>query len=170
MFQASDMSPPSLRQALVLGRLRRSATPWIGGLALVFSCAVSAQTILDYSRAQRAVLEAEMAKNNAKALGGSSPAASSPGSPGRPPQQSPVARPPVMDAPGPAALSVNGVIALSSRSVAEVQVSGVTHYLSQGDAVPGTPWRVSSLSPVRVILAQGTGNSPVTRTFDLTPR
>lgn len=168
MFQASDMRASYLRQALDLRRLRQLAGAWMAGLGLVWSCAAPAQTILDYSRAQRAVLEAEIAKNNAKALGGPSAAAPQGSTPGPVPQ--PPVRPSVMDMPGPPALAVNGVIALSSRSVAEVQVSGVTHYLSEGEAVPGTPWRVASVAPARVILAQGKGKSPITRSFDLTAR
>lgn len=136
------------------------------GLCGAYSGSAQSLTILEYSQAQRAVLEAEMAKNTAKAL---TPASSLPVSNFAPPSHAelPSVRSSVI--PSPAALGVNGVVVLSSRSVAEVQVAGVSHYLSEGERVPGTSWRVSLISARQVTLVQSRpGHRPdLARRFEL---
>jgi type IV pilus biogenesis protein PilP len=115
---------------------------------------VSAQTIADYSRSQRAVLEAEIAKNTAKAMA-SMPAAPpaiatpAPGSGDKTP--TPATRDPAVLSDIPP-WTVSGVFLSPSHSVAEVVVDGVAHLLSAGQAVPGTPWRVQSVAADRVVL------------------
>ncbi len=172
MYQANKMKLYLSRAALNfcglrLGHLHTMCI--IVGLAWGFSGLVQAQTILDYSRVQRAVLEAEMAKNSAKALGlASTPAVLSQSPPWNP--GSPSARPPPTDSTySPPPLMVNGAIVLASRALAEVQVAGVSHYLSEGDLVPGTHWSVSQISARQVTLAQGRpGKRPyLTRSFQL---
>lgn len=115
-----------------------------------------AQSIQDYSRAQRSVLEADMARNTAKALGG--PQAPAPGT-------LPASVAPPMDQqkllPSGTAVArdrgiiVAGVIMLPTRSMVELEAGGETHLLIQGDKVPGTSWTVASIDQKEVILRSG---------------
>lgn len=161
----------------------------IGGRTLVsflaawvcFAMASSAgaQTLSEYSRAQRAVLEAEMARNVAKALSPSgtpgAPAAGAPPSGGAPmpghpmPSQAmfPPASPPPLMAPASKEILVTGVIALAHRSMAELSYLGETYLLLPGDPLPGTGWVVASIDASRVVLKSGrsrTRNLPVSPT------
>jgi hypothetical protein len=144
-------------------------------LAWGFSLA-QAQSIGDYSRAQRAVLESEMAKNIAKAMGAS---ASTPGTAVLPAMalrplmggpaattalsgMAPMPAVPPMEA-MPAArsaapsdeIAISGVIVLASRAMAELQTGGNTFLLFVGDKVPGTPWVVQSIKADQVVLNSG---------------
>lgn len=129
----------------------------------------AAQTIADYSRSQRAVIEAEIARNNAKVLGAAlpPPAPLAPPLPALssspPPRASAVAlpsgtavqpltgeaRPPARGGPE---WEVTGVFVSASRSVVEVVVNGSPFLLGVGEPVPGTRWSIDSISTGRVVL------------------
>jgi len=118
------------------------------GLSLAVSTA-GAQTIADYSRAQRALLESTMAQAAARSAGlgasapASAPAAASPPSVPRP-------------APLPAApaVQVGGVFACADGIVAEVIVNATAYLLGAGQGVPGTAWLVESIEVDRVVLGR----------------
>jgi type IV pilus biogenesis protein PilP len=117
---------------------------------------VSAQTIADYSRSQRAVIEAEIARNTAKAMASTPVAAPVVAAPAPAAADKPSPFPPAT--PNPATpgdmppWTVSGVFLSPSRSVAEVVVDGGAHLLAAGQAVPGTPWRVQSVAADKVVL------------------
>ena len=138
------------------------------GLTLAFSA--EAQTIGDYSRSQRAVLESEMAKNAAKVLGNvHSPSLPNPTSlslasrssallpplPGAAHETIPVSLPEPVATPEPE-LVVQGVMVSSKRSMVELSIKGRTVLLLSGDKVPGTAWIVTSIRQDLVILKSGT--------------
>jgi hypothetical protein len=114
-----------------------------------------AQTIADYSRAQRSMLETAMTQAAARSagLGASAPAAVA---------SAAVVAPPSAPAPAPRmpmpsvapAVQVSGVFAASSGSVAEVVVNATAYLLGTGQGVPGTAWRVESIAIDRVVLAR----------------
>ena len=114
----------------------------------------AAQTIADYSRSQRVVLEATMSQNAARAAALVAPAASAAAStPGTSPPAAARARPlPPLEP----TLRVSGVFASAGRSLAEVGVDGASWLLAAGQPVPGTPWHVASITPDRVVLARAT--------------
>jgi hypothetical protein len=110
-----------------------------------------AQTIADYSRAQRSLLESAMTQAAARyaGLGASAPgaAASAGGNPLLPaPRASMPPLAPVMQ--------VSGVFASNAGSVAEVVVNATAYLLGAGQGVPGTPWRVESIAIDRVVLSR----------------
>ncbi len=126
----------------------------------------TAQSISDYSRAQRAVLEADIARNTARALGtGGVITPAAPGGPAAPnaataaaPVSGAAMMPPPMPRPFVApqrGMAVNGVITLATRSMVDLRSDGVSHLLLPGDTVPGTPWVVSSINAQRVVLKAG---------------
>jgi type IV pilus biogenesis protein PilP len=137
---------------------RRAVTvsSWLAlcGLALC-SPATPAQTIADYSRAQRTLLENTMAQAAARSagLGASGPGAAAsativtPSSVPTPAPRSP------MPSVAPA-VQVSGVFAASSGAVAEVVVNATAYLLGAGQGVPGTAWRVESIAIDRVVLAR----------------
>ena len=111
----------------------------------------SAQTIADYSRAQRSLLESAMTQAAARSAGLGAPA---PGA-----AASAVANPP-LPAPRAAttslvpAVQVGGVFASSAGAVAEVVVNATAYLLGAGQGVPGTPWHVESIAIDRVVLSR----------------
>jgi hypothetical protein len=121
-----------------------SALVWLGRPA-------GAQTIGDYSRAQRSVLENTMTQAAARSagVGASAPAlpASSVASP------TPLVPRGNLPASAPA-MQVSGVFASSSDSVAEVVVNATAYLLGAGQGVPGTSWRVESVAIDRVVLSR----------------
>jgi type IV pilus biogenesis protein PilP len=119
---------------------------------LALAAPAGAQTIADYSRAQRALLEATMAQAAARsaALGASSPA---------PASSSPAAAPAVpsgrrAEEAAEALVSVGGVFESPARILAEVSVNGVAYLLAAGQPVPGTTWRVDDIAVDRVVLSR----------------
>ena len=129
------------------------------GTLISLTCAAShAQTIGDYSRAQRALIESNIARNAAR-HGAAGPvelpvlppaAASVPAqalSPALPPRPASV-EPQV---------TVTGVIVTSTKALAEVWVDGVSYMLTAGQPVPGAPWTVSAVAANRVVLSNGRG-------------
>jgi type IV pilus biogenesis protein PilP len=112
-----------------------------------------AQTIADYSRAQRALLEATMAQAAARsaALGASSPAPAS-SSPAAPPPAAALGR--RVEESAEAFVSVGGVFESPARILAEVSVNGAAYLLAAGQPVPGTAWRVDDIAVDRVVLSR----------------
>ena len=119
-------------------------------LALVAS-EPNAQTIADYSRAQRALLESVMSQAAARSAGmaASAPAvgASAPVAAAAP---MPRMTMPVM----PPAVQVSGVFASRDGAVAEVVVNATAYLLAVGQGVPGTPWHVEAIAVDRVVLGR----------------
>ena len=136
------------------------------GVAMAWGNA-PAQTIADYSRSQRGVIEAEIARNTAKAMNAASPPPAAPlpstdastrSLPSLPAAARALVPPdPSNDAPR---LVVSGVFVSKAKAVAEVLVEGVSYMLAAGQDVPGTSWRVQSVAVDRVVL---TGASPKSR-------
>ena len=116
---------------------------------------VGAQTIADYSRAQRALLETTMAQAAARSagMGASAPAPS-------PATAASVAAAPSMPAPHAPlppttpAIQVSGVFASSDGALAEVVVNVTPYLLGAGQGVPGTAWHVESIAIDRVVLSR----------------
>ena len=141
-----------------------------GVLALRLA-AVEAQTIADYSRAQRALLENTMTQAAARSagMGASAPAPS----PATAVATSAVATPagPAPRAPLPplaTAVQVSGVFASRDGAVAEVVVNATPYLLGVGQGVPGTAWHVEAIAIDRVVLSRhgggvATSNAPAGR-------
>jgi len=154
----------------------RRARPWLVLGVLAGLCmAAPAQSIGDYSRAQRRWLEASMAENAQKtaALSVAGPAASAPGRPGGhdpAPSAGPsgvLAATPnsvgTTAAPGPShaampAVQALGVFVHASRAVAEIAVDGQPQWLTEGQALRGTIWQVAEISAERVRLERAAGS------------
>lgn len=134
-------------------------------IAILLTCLVAvvlpaarAQTIADYSRAQRAWLESAMSQASARSAGvaasSSMPAggvavpSTGPSSASPPPRV--VAAVPA-DAP---AIQVSGVFKSGTGTVAEVVVNATAYLLESGQAVPGTTWRVEAVAIDRVVLGR----------------
>jgi hypothetical protein len=134
-----------------------STAPLACALALVVPLA-SAQTIADYSRAQRTLLESAMVQASARSAGigagvpaaGASIAASAPPVPA-PKMALPSAAPVVQ---------VSGVFAARDGALAEVVVNATAYLLGVGQGVPGTPWRVQAVAVDCVVLSRRDGVSP----------
>lgn len=128
---------------------------FVGAWALVASVA-GAQTIADYSQAQRALLENTMAQAAARSagLGASAPAAaaSAPVAPSLP-------APHVALPPSASVVQVSGVFAAGDLSVVEVVVNATSYLLAAGQGVPGTTWHVESVAIDRVVLSRHGGGS-----------
>ena len=118
------------------------------------------QTIADYSRAQRAMLENTMTQAAARSAGlGAS--AQAPGT--APAATASVVVAPALIAPRGAvppaapAVQVSGVFASSSGAIAEVVVNATAYLLGAGQGVPGTAWRVEAVAVDRVVLSRQSG-------------
>jgi hypothetical protein len=148
-----------------LGDFSRSRTGWAVTFALaLFAPGVEAQTIADYSRAQRAMLETAMAQAAARSAGLGASAPASPGSatmasPAASLLAAPVAAASRMTLPAPSpAVQVSGVFSTSAGSLAEVVVDATAYLLRAGEGVPGTAWHVETVAIDRVVLSrQGRG-------------
>ena len=132
------------------------------GLLALLSPWAAAQTIADYSRAQRAVLENTMTQAAARSAGVGASAAS----PG-PAAAASVAAPPSMPAPHAAlppmapAVQVSGVFASRDGEIAEIVVNATPYLLGAGQGVPGTAWHVESIAIDRVVLSRHGGTATV---------
>jgi hypothetical protein len=135
-------------------------------LALATATPVDAQTIADYSRAQRLLLESAMAQAAARSagLGASTPASGTPapasatGLPALPARTSPPSMSRAVALPSaPAALQVSGVFVSSQGVLAEVVIDATPHLLGPGQGVPGTAWHVESIAVDEVVLARRGG-------------
>ena len=110
-----------------------------------------AQTIADYSRAQRSMLETAMTQAAARSagLGASAPAAVA--------STAVAASPPISRMPAPPtapAVQVSGVFASHDGAVAEVIVNATAYLLGMGQGVPGTSWHVEAIAVDRVVLVR----------------
>jgi type IV pilus biogenesis protein PilP len=115
-----------------------------------------AQTIADYSRAQRALLESTMSQAAARSAG-AAPSVSATGA-SAPSVAAATATLPRRAAPPPApTLQVHGMFASRDGAVAEIVVNGTTYLLGAAQAVPGTAWQVESIATDRVVLARPGG-------------
>jgi hypothetical protein len=114
---------------------------------------VGAQTIADYSRAQRALLESTMSQAAARSagFGASAPAAvSTSGAASAPAAR--ITLPAMVPA-----LQVSGVFAARGTAVAEVVVNARAYLLGAGQGVPGTAWHVEAVAVDKVVLARPGG-------------
>jgi type IV pilus biogenesis protein PilP len=113
-----------------------------------------AQTIGDYSRAQRALLEATMSQATARfaGLGASTPTPAASAA-----SAAPVTQRRAVETPHYPVVRISGVFASSSRSLAEVAVDGAPYLLTAGEAVPGTAWLVETVATDRVVLSRRDG-------------
>jgi hypothetical protein len=121
------------------------------GCVLLPLAGARAQTIGDYSRAQRALLETTMSQAAARSAwpGASAPAI--------------VASAPLHAVPSPSRLpmvsfaptvQVSGMFAARGSAVAEILVNATAYLLGTGQGVPGTSWQVESIAVDRVVLAR----------------
>ena len=115
-----------------------------------------AQTIADYSHAQRAWLESTMSQAAARSAG---LAASMP-SVAAPATISPAASAPAgrrtTAAPEPV-VQVSGVFAAGGGAVAQVMVDATAYLLTVGQGVPGTAWRVQAIAIDKVVFGRPGG-------------
>jgi len=139
------------RRARGLASLSAGAASCVLALAAPAS---DAQTIADYSRAQRTLLESTMMQAAARSagLGASAPAAAA--SAAVTPPLSALRMPLPSSAPS---VQVNGVFASSGGALAEVVVNATTYLLGTGQGVPGTGWRVEAIAIDRVVLGRHGG-------------
>jgi hypothetical protein len=116
---------------------------------------VEAQTIADYSRAQRALLESTMTQAAARSvgMGASAPVPVAGAASAAPVAASlalPAPRAPL--APAAPAVQVSGVFESRDGAIAEVVVNATPYLLGAGQGVPGTAWRVEAVAIDRVVL------------------
>jgi type IV pilus biogenesis protein PilP len=114
-----------------------------------------AQTIADYSRAQRAWLESTMSQAAAHSAGLGASAPTAPPPVGM--TAAGASAPRRSTAPALPALQVSGVFATAGGAVVEVMVNATVYLLGAGQAVPGTPWRVESVAVDKVVLGHAAG-------------
>ena len=139
----------------------RSRLAWALGCVLsMFASMVEAQTIADYSRAQRAMLETAMTQAAARSasLGASAPAAP-PSTPAAAISTLPAAAPQAVASrvvlpPLAPVVQVSGVFASSAGALAEVVVDATAYLLRAGEGVPGTAWHVDIVAIDRVVLSR----------------
>lgn len=135
---------------------RRNNRPFVlaGALALG-ACAAPAQTIGDYSRAQRLALENAMSQAAARSAGIAasvpSAAVSAASAPPLPAPHGAATSALPTFAPG---VQVSGVFASGASVVAEVVVNATAYLLQAGQGVPGTSWHVESVGVDRVVLSR----------------
>ena len=128
------------------------------GLLALLPPWVAAQTIADYSRAQRALLENAMtqAASRSAGIGASTPAPSpvAAASAASPPAVA-VTRAPL--SPMAPAVQVSGVFASRDGAIAEIVVNATPYLLGAGQGVPGTAWHVEAIAIDRVVLSRHGG-------------
>jgi hypothetical protein len=128
----------------------------VAGVLALLAPLAGAQTIADYSRAQRAALENAMAQAAARSAGlgpaAAAVAASAPAAPSAPASAHAASLPP----PAPD-IRVSGVFASRTGAIAEVVVNSTPYLLGSGERVPGTAWDVHQVSVDRVVLARHGG-------------
>ena len=117
-----------------------------------------AQTIADYSRVQRALLESAMTLAAARSAG---VVVAAPASAASVPASAPTTSAPRLTSPPalPAvpAVQVSGVFAARGGAVAEVVVNATAYVLGVGQGVPGTAWHVETIAVDRVVLVRQGG-------------
>lgn len=124
-------------------------------LATVLTAAPAhAQTIGDYSRAQRAVIEASMTRSSriaADPLPVPLPSLPAPSAPTQ--ARTPTPALPSTGEPQPD-IVISGVVVSTTRRAAEVVVDGVPFLLEVGHRVPETSWTVATIEPGKVVFAR----------------
>lgn len=147
----------------MLRHARFAPGPFEAGMSCVLMLVASlarAQTIGDYSHAQRAWLESTMSQAAARSAGlaASTPPAA-PAAPA-PATVSPAASAPAgrrtIAAPEPV-VQVSGVFAAGGGAVAQVMVDATAYLLSVGQGVPGTAWHVQAIAVDKVVFGRPTG-------------
>jgi hypothetical protein len=131
---------------------------WLAACVLSLPPWVGAQTIADYSRAQRALLESTMTQAAARSAGmGASAPAPVPAAATSvvPPPPMPAPRWP--SAPVTPAIQVSGVFESRDGTIAEVVVNATPYLLGAGQGVPGTSWHVETVAVDRVVLSRHGG-------------
>jgi len=133
-------------------RIRSRRSGVVVSLLAMFAPLAGAQTIADYSHAQRLALEGAMAQAAARSAGLAPPVpgvsvSASAVSPG------PMAVHAILAPPAPE-VQVSGVFASKAGIVAEVVVNGTPYLLESGERVPGTAWEVRLVALERVVLAR----------------
>lgn len=117
-----------------------------------------AQTIADYSRAQRAWLEATMSQSATRSAGAvaSAPAAAAsvPSNGPSPNSMPPRLAAPTLASTTLAAIQVSGVFKSDAIAVVEVVVNATAYLLEQGQGVPGTSWQVEAVALDHVVLGR----------------
>ena len=146
-------------------------------LAWLAASPAAAQTIADYSRVQRALLENAMTQAAARSAGAASSAPSPAPAPAAAaaaaavavaaavaaataaasPVPAPVRLTQALLAPAPPSVQVSGVFAAGGGALAEIVVNATPYLLATGDGVPGTTWQVESVAIDRVVLARRPG-------------
>ncbi len=117
-----------------------------------------AQTIADYSRAQRTLLESAMSQAAARSAGFGASAPTLAASVPTPAPSTPRPMLPASQAPGTAPdIQVSGVFASSAASLAEIVVNATPYLLQAGQVVPGTTWHVETVAVDRVVLGRHGG-------------
>ena len=119
---------------------------------------VGAQTIADYSRVQRALLESTMTQAAARSAGmGASAPAPGPATAASSATPAAMPAPRVPSTPTAPAVQVSGVFESRDGAVAEVVVNATPYLLGAGQGVPGTAWRVEAVAIDRVVLSRHGG-------------
>ena len=139
----------------------RSCCTWALACIVAGSVPVTqAQTIADYSRAQRAMLESAMTQAAARSAGlaASAPASPASASTGFLPMSQVAGVAAIASRPTPPSSSpvvqVSGVVTTSAGSLAEVVVDAAAYLLRAGEGVPGTAWHVETVAIDRVVLGR----------------
>lgn len=134
---------------------------------------LQAQTIGEYSRAQRAQIEASISRQTpsvvplptlAPSTAGAVAAVAAPAT-GRSPAVGLPSTVPSLE-PAVPRLSVTGVIAFPDRRLAEVTYDGAAYLLGAGETVPGTTWTLKSVSASEVVMSMA-GRRATSRTFHI---
>ena len=119
---------------------------------------LGAQTIADYSRVQRALLESTMTQAAARSAGmGASAPVPAPATAASSATPAAVPAPRAPAAPAAPAVQVSGVFESRDGAVAEVVVNATPYLLGAGQGVPGTGWRVEAVAIDRVVLSRRGG-------------
>jgi hypothetical protein len=117
-----------------------------------------AQTIADYSRAQRALLESTMTQAAARSAGmGASAPVPGPATTASSATLTTMPAPRAPSAPPAPAVQVSGVFESRDGALAEVVVNATPYLLGAGQGVPGTTWRVEAVAIDRVVLSRHGG-------------
>ena len=135
--------------------------PFEAGMACVLMLGAplaGAQTIADYSHAQRAWLESTMSQAAARSAGLAAPA---------PPTASAPAVSFAASAPegrrtrsaSEPIVQVSGVFAAAGGAVAQVMVDATSYLLGVGQGVPGTAWRVQAIAIDKVVFGRASGRA-----------
>ena len=128
-------------------------------LAWLATAPAAAQTIADYSRAQRALLENAMTQAAARSAGAASsaPSPAPAATAAALPVPAPVRLTQALLVPAPPTVQVSGVFAAGGGALAEIVVNATPYLLASGDGVPGTTWQVESVAIDRVVLGRRPG-------------